>query len=358
MAAAVALPVGRGAAGKRRAWLAATVGCTLGAFVVTISLAPAGSTSPARGLPWLLFVASSVHVASTAWFFTLPEVRTHALRHRRRYLEVPTILVIATAAVAVVVPPAGFSWLLLGFFAWQFLHFQKQNLGMAALAGISVGAGSVSRPERRALMLAGTAGVTGLLLHPELLQLRVDVRLRWAFPAAAGVFALAVAWGLVALARRAAERRPLGYCVVYLSSLLFFLPVFVFGNPYAAVAGLVVAHGGQYLVLVGLIAGAERSDRSRALNLAVLLNVALIGGLALNAASHLHGAEVAGRALYGAYLGAVMAHFVVDAGLWRLRDEFPREFLRSTVPFLLGVHQGSAAATATGSTRHRADRDG
>jgi hypothetical protein len=150
----------------------------------------------------------------------------------------------------------------------------------------------------------------------------------------------------------------LGYCVVYLSSLLFFVPVFVFGNPYAAVAGLVVAHGGQYLVIVGLIAGAERSDRSRALNLAVLLNVALIGGLALDAASHLHGAAVAGRAVYGAYLGAVMAHFVVDAGLWRLRDEFPREFLRSTVPFLLGVPPGSAAATTAGSTGHRPHPEG
>jgi hypothetical protein len=347
----------------RRTWLGATVVCTLGAFAVTIVFAPAGSTSPARGLQWLVFVASSVHVASTAWFFTLPEVRAHATRHRRRYLAVPALLVTAAAVVAVVVPPARLGWLLLVFFAWQFLHFQKQNLGMAALSGISVGAGSLSRPERRALMLAGIAGVAGLLLHPELLQLTVDVQLRWAFPAAAGVFGLTVAWGLAAMWRRPVERRPWSFALVYGSSLLFFLPVFVFANPYAAVAGLVVAHGGQYLVLVGLIAGAERADRPRALNLAVLLNVALVGGLALNAASHLHGADPVGRAVYGAYLGAVMAHFVVDAGLWRLRDEFPREFLRTTVPYLLGTHlpgaqPGSAAAAPTGSTGYRPDRDG
>jgi hypothetical protein len=30
-----------------------------------------------------------------------------------------------------------------------------------------------------------------------------------------------------------------------------------------------------------------------------------------------------------------MAHFVVDAGLWRLRDPFPRSFMASHVPFLV-----------------------
>jgi hypothetical protein len=320
----------------RRGWLAATLTSTLGAFAITIAFAPTDNTTPARGLQWLIFVASSVHVASTAWFFTLPEVRAHARRHRRRYVTVPAALVIATAATALVVQQDDFEWLLLVFFGWQFFHFQKQNLGMAALAGISAGAGSPTRLERRALMAAGAAGIAGLVVHPRLLQLTVDVRLQWAFPIAGGLFVAAVGVGLVALGRRASERRPAGYVAVYLSSLLFFLPVFVFANPYAAVAGLVVAHGAQYLVIMGLIASADRSDRTRAVSLGLLLNLALIGGLALNAASHLHGAELVGRAVYGAYLGAVMAHFVVDAGLWRLRDEFPRSLLTSAVPYLLG----------------------
>lgn len=42
-----------------------------------------------------------------------------------------------------------------------------------------------------------------------------------------------------------------------------------------------------------------------------------------------------GRLLFGGYLGAVMAHFVVDAGLWRLRDRFPRAFLADRVPYLV-----------------------
>ncbi len=75
---------------------------------------------------------------------------------------------------------------------------------------------------------------------------------------------------LVAIARRPRSRRPAGFCATYLISLFFVLPVFVFASPYAAVGGMTAAHGLQYLVLVS--------------------NISLIGGAALNAASHLHGA--------------------------------------------------------------------
>jgi len=30
-----------------------------------------------------------------------------------------------------------------------------------------------------------------------------------------------------------------------------------------------------------------------------------------------------------------MAHFVIDAGVWRLRDEFPRRFLAERLPALV-----------------------
>ena len=72
--------------------------------------------------------------------------------------------------------PDRFTWLLLGFFAWQFFHFQKQNLGMDALAGVSAGVGSVRPGERHALVAVGLCGIIGLTAHPELLQLGVDPR--------------------------------------------------------------------------------------------------------------------------------------------------------------------------------------
>ncbi|HKD96302.1 MAG TPA: hypothetical protein VKB69_01750 [Micromonosporaceae bacterium] len=327
---------------RRLVWLFGTIGLTAAAFAVTIAMAPAVTEQPVQALGWLLFVGSSVHVASTGWFYAVPEVRVHMAAHRLRYVVVPLALVAGTAGVAAAIPEHAFTWLLLGFFAWQFFHFQKQNLGMAALAGISTGAGSVSRAERRALVAAGLAGTAGLLVHPELLQLTVDAHVRYLFPATAAVFLLAVLVGTVLIARRRRGKRPPAFVLVYVLSLLFFAPVFLFTSPYAAVAGLTLAHGFQYLLIVGLVADARSVTRSpltvagrRVISLLVLVNVALIGGLALNAASHLHSGGPAARAVYGAYLGIVMAHFVIDAGLWRLRDEFPRTFLRDSLPYLL-----------------------
>lgn len=319
----------------RRLWLVGTIAVTAGSIALGAALAPPAGSTPVRGLTWLLFVGSSVHVAATGWFFTVPEVRAHARRHPRRYLLAPAALVVVTAVVAGAVTAKAFGWALLVFFGWQFFHFQKQNVGMAALACTTQRVRGLQRIERRAIVAAGIGGIVGLLAHPELLRLSVAPPVRWAFSLGLVIFILAVGSGVIALRRRETADRPPAFVAIYLLSLVFFAPVFLFSSPYAAVAGVVLAHGFQYLLIVGLVAAGQRR-LSPVLQLGVLLNVALFGGIALNLASHLHDGSWVARTAYGAYLGLVMTHFVVDAGLWRLRDEFPRSFLQSAVPYLLG----------------------
>jgi hypothetical protein len=338
-AAATAVAVPLAASRSGRAWLWGTVILTAGAIVAAVVLAPAASAQPTQGLAWLLFTGSSAHVAATGWFYTVPQVRTYMRQHLARYLWIPLALMAGAGVLAGVLDPAAIQWGLLLYFAWQFFHYQKQNLGMAALAGSAHRLEPLARGERRALLAGGIAGVAGLLSHPGLLQLTVRPGLGFVFPATMIAFVVAVISGALLLARRPASQRPPGFCAVYLTSLGFSLPVFVFSSPYAAVAGLTIAHGLQYLLLVGLVAGGDGHGRQRVIRLAALSNIALIGGAILSATSHLHNAQPGARIFYGAYLGAVMAHFVVDAGLWRLRDRFPREFLASRVPYLLPAKQ-------------------
>jgi hypothetical protein len=343
----------------RQLWLLATVLLTVAALVGAVALAPAAFASPGQGLAWLLFLGSSVHVAGTGWLYTLADVRAHARAHLSRYVWAPIALVLGGACAALMVAPAVFGWLLLGYFAWQFFHFQKQNIGMAALAASSRGVQGLQAAERRAVTLAGVAGIVGLMARPGLLQLRVDPGLGRLFPVAELIFLVAVAAGLRPLASRCAEDRPLGFSVVYLVSLCFSLPVFVFVSPYAAVGGMTIAHGLQYLLLVGLVAAGQRQRGRRMLGLGVLCSIALLGGGALSLASHLHSGDAFERAVFGAYLGVVMAHFVIDAGIWRLREPFPRQFLASHVPYLLGspkVGPAEHAAPALTATRPVDDR--
>ena len=327
------------AATRRTAWSVATVAVTVLPIVVAVASAPDAGAKPVRGLTWLLFVGSSVHVGATAWFYTVPDVRRHMARHQRRYIWTPAALVAALALVAVALSTTQIAWVLLAFFAWQFVHFQKQNLGMAALAARAHDGGALSLLERRALEIAGVGGVLGLLGHPALLQVAHVHRFDWLFVAGAVVFGAGCLLGIRCLAMRApADRRQL-FVVGYLVSLLFFTPAWLFDSPYAAVAGLTIAHGLQYLLLVGLVAVGPTSGTEGRIGLLVLVNVALFLGLALNRMSHLHDGNTVGRLLFGAYLGLSSAHFVIDAGLWRLRDEFPREFLTRRLPYLLATER-------------------
>lgn len=321
--------------GGSRAWLWATLALTAGAFAAAIVLAPPASASPVRGLAWLLFLGSSVHIAATAWLYTLPEVRAYASQRPLRYAWIPVGLILAGAATAALLSPATLAWLLLAYFAWQFFHFQKQNLGMAALAASSHRVTPLRPAERRALLVAGGSGIMGLVAHPGLLQLGVRPAAGALFVLAVPLFAVSVGFGIVALVRRPVADRPPGFCAMYLMALLFSLPVFVFRSPYAAVGGMTIAHGFQYLLLVGLVAAGNRRGASRFLSVAVFCNVALVGGALLSGASHLHAFPPLLRLVFGAYLGVVMAHFVIDAGFWRMRDPFPRMFMASHVPYLV-----------------------
>jgi len=217
-------------------------------------------------------------------------------------------------------------------FSWQLWHFHRQNLGIVALAATSRSLPTPSRAERYPLTIAAGAAIAAFLARPGLLQVRVNPRMGALLPASAAVFAGAVAAGVLAYRRRS----HLGYCVAYGSALLFFVPVFLYRSPYAAVGGLTVAHGLQYLVLVGMVTDgggrASRPDATAAAGAAVF--VLVVGGL-LSIASHLHTAGAVLRLAYGAYIGLVASHFVIDAAIWRLRDPFPRRFLGARVPCLV-----------------------
>jgi hypothetical protein len=386
---------GPGADQQRRlaagAWLGATVGLTAASLVAVVLLAPPAGAPPVQALSWLLFTGSSVHVASTGALFVSPAARGYARQHLTRCLWVPAGLVVATACAAAIVSPAAFQWALLPYFGWQFYHYQKQNLGVAALAAAASRLPPLRRAERQALQVTAIATIGELIADPRLLGLRINVGADWLHSVATAVFVIAVAAGIAQLARRPREARPGGFTICYLTALLFGLPAFVFSSPYAAVGGMTVAHGLQYLLLVGLVTGgtstastarytdgakgasgaavadsangasgvrsADRvssarsandvtcaggasrahgaSGASRAMRLAIFGNVALIGGALLSTASHLHNSSPAGRAVFGAYLGVVMAHFVIDAGLWRMRDPLARKFITGHLPYLV-----------------------
>jgi hypothetical protein len=319
-----------------RAWRWTMVLVTGGALISAAVLAPGRSGKPGHLLVLLLFVGSSVHVASTGWFITSPDVRRHAVANDRRGLiGLPLCCVAACGMTALLIPVHLLNWVLLAVFAWQFHHFQKQNLGLVALAASSAGLRGPRPLERRLIMFAGICGIAALLSDPRLLQLDMYRPLGAVTAIVFMGYAAAVAIGSFVLLR-ARENRPASYCALYLTALLFPLPIFLFRSPYAAVSGMTIGHGLQYLFLMGLVAQGARSTGRRHREFAWVGTIAVVGGVALSAASHLHLSGTAAlRGVFGLYVGLVCVHFLVDARLWRLSQPFPRAFLGARLPFLV-----------------------
>jgi hypothetical protein len=211
-------------------------------------------------------------------------------------------------------------------------------VGVVALAAMGARLPGLARGERRSILAAGTCGIAALVMRPAVLQLPLGSVGAKAFDAATVAYALSAVAGLALLARRPPAARTPAFCALFVTALAFPLPIFVFRSPYAAVGGMTIAHGLQYLVLVGLVAtGAGASPGPSRRRAAVSLGgVAVAGGVLLSALSHLHTAGSAGvRALFGVYLGLSVVHFVADAGLWRLRDPSVRRYLGARIPALV-----------------------
>lgn len=73
------------------------------------------------------------------------------------------------------------------------------------------------------------------------------------------------------------------------------------------------------------------------------LNVALLLGALLSWSSHLHRSAGPLGLLFGVYVGVLMAHFIIDGSLWRLRNRAARSFLGGRAPFLVPAWVVSAA---------------
>lgn len=326
------LPATRPRAASRAGLVAA--GATVAVMALPALLAPGDKAAPGFALAALLLVGTSMHVAATPWLFGSSAARAVARSQPGRFVAAPAALLVLGIALGGIAPTGVLEWVLLGAFTWQFHHYAKQNVGVVALCATAAGAPPPGRTERRAIVASGVAGAGAVWANPGLLAVRLHglgdgVRL-----VGLVVVLTSVAVGAGALARRRRPDRPPGVVALELVALCFPLPLFLFASPFAAASGMALAHGVQYLALVGAVAAGPLTARRRAVRVVVLVNVAVLGGLALRAISRIHGGLPAGHVLFGAYLGLYASHFVLDGGLWRLSRPEARRFVADALPFL------------------------
>lgn len=293
-----------------------------------------GSSAALTTIAALNFFGSNFHVAATGWFYTDREMRSHFRSRPLRFALAPVLLIVGSAAVFQFAAPSLRAYLLMAFLCWQLWHYQKQNVGLLSFIAAGTDHVSLSVWERRTLMLAAIAGILGFFSVSEFRESSLSPQLAQIHQIGALVYLFAPVSLCVAIVKNPALRtNPLRLACLVLGTA-FFVPTFIFPDQLSATLGYALAHGLQYLVFMGVVSAGKGENSG--ISLARLLILATFGAVVLNAARDaVDLADVPyGFALYGVFLGVVMAHFVLDADIWRLREPFQRGYMRERFHFV------------------------
>lgn len=252
------------------------------------------------------------HVGATAAFYADREMKPIMRAHPARYYLAP---ITAIVLAVVLVRWHGTRLVLLFTFlaVWQIHHTTKQHLGMFAFWLKTRNAGRMSGDERRLMQLTtaiGALGISALDVFDEFL------------PAADALEAIGFGCAVVALVlwiRCRTEDQARNMAL--LLAVAFYLPLYLISNP--VTAGLVfgAAHGVQYLLMMDRVTAARPASRT----------TGIVVGLAIGLVSVNAGTS---SLMAGIIVGAIVAHYVVDAGAWRLSEAPQREYMRRRFDFL------------------------
>jgi hypothetical protein len=324
------------AAGARRIFLAGLFVTTMLPLLLMPVLArvlpESTGISAIRNL--LVFLGGNGHVALTAFFYTDGDLRGFIREHRGRYLWAPLALILSSGLAYQLLGGPWTPHILVAYFVWQTYHYMRQNYGLLVFVASATGTGRPGLLERATLNLGVAAGILGLV---RLMSLQTGTLLEGQQDLlyAAGLFVHALVpfvfvAALVSNPRILRSPVRLGFFVLCAA---FYLPTFLFGDLQSAVLSYALAHGLQYFVVMYCV-GYKGGLGSPSVRLVVLALLGISLGSLLTVMSDRGAWGSVGGFVFGCYLGMVMSHFVVDAGLWRLGEPFQRAYLLRSFAFV------------------------
>ena len=323
-------PDDRGA-GRFFAALLGVTAIPLLAYSLSEFLLP-GNVTAGRASLAVTFLGSTGHVAASFFFYGDARVRGYMLDgNRGRFLIAPLLVIASTSLLFATAAPL-LPYAITLYWMWQTHHYTRQNHGILAFASRAYTV-STTELERTALTLSGVGGVLGGITRLAPLHDTILASWIWHLNAVAvGTYAAGWACYLVTLVRARGQASHPMRRVVFAVLMLFYLPLFVFDNLQVAVGSYAMAHGLQYLIFMSYVAAVPRAALLR--RAAALVAFIVLVGAGLEFLQRPGPFGDWRMAVYGAYLGIVMCHFVLDAGVWRLSQPFPRSYMAERFRFL------------------------
>lgn len=307
-----------------------------------------GSMFGYAGTRTLLLFLGTAHVPATLFFYVDKDFSEIIRKHKARYIYFPILLTIATGILFAFASTVVQAYILLMYWSWQAFHYGRQNLGIYSFVSIAQRSAAPSKYEKLVIDLGTWCGIVGTFkilgsgVAPKYLHGLFDT-LYWAGTFA---FVLVLIASVIIYAQNVKRTTPL-LTIYYFTLVCFFLPVFLSTNINVAFFSYAIAHGVQYILFMSVVsldldphAPAKQMQIGHAVKLLLLT---LVVGFVFFRAGDLKAVElITAHAtlmrvvdfIIGAVLGATMAHFVVDAGAWRLSQTLQRVYISKRFAFV------------------------
>ncbi len=300
------------------------------------------------GMKTALLFLGTAHVPATLFFYIDKDFSEILKQHKARYIYFPILLTIVTGLIFAVASLTVQAYILLVFWAWQAFHYGRQNTGIYSFVSIATRGAAPDKYERIMIELGtfcgiiGTFKILGMAVAPNYLHGFFDLLYRFG----AVVFALVLVASVVVYVRNFKRTTSL-LTIFYFTLVCFFLPVFISTDMNVAFYSYAIAHGVQYILFMTVVSlNFDPQDASRRFKIASavkLLLITVLVGLLFYRAIDLKSFEFFGGSanlmrvvdfIIGAILGATMAHFVIDAGAWRLSQSLQRTYIGKRFGFV------------------------
>lgn len=301
------------------------------------------------GIRSILLFLSTAHVPATLFFYTDKEFAGIVRSKPARYIYFPIVLTIVTGLLVAFSDTTTQAFVFLIFWGWQAFHYGRQNVGVYAFVSIAEKRKPASRLEKLAIDagticgILGTFKILGFNVSPVYLHGALDLLYQ------IGKFGLvAVAAFSLFVYFRTFKETTLLKTVFFFTLVFFFLPIWLSTNINVTFLSYAIAHGLQYITFMSVVSMNSRPGHAASAfpyrSVGKFLLFLLVVGFIFYRAEDLKALEMIKSSilltrsvdfLVGAILGATMAHFVIDAGAWRLSKVAQRAYMSKRFGFLL-----------------------
>ena len=324
---------------------------------ITLALLPRSSdvvaVSTAMGL------IAGTHVFSTLYLYLTPDVFEGVRNWRWTVIAAPIALMAAVFLLLLAMPTWTLILFMLIYIHFGIVHFGRQNLGVLTFS-VRIGR---QRPmdsfERRTIMAGVIAGMCAAYtaFAPQLMlpsYFPIDPTPIAPYFLKLWYLGAAIYVVLVPLAVYHAFKERSNYdapsLMLYLTSVMFFVPLFLTADPLIAVSSWAVAHGLQYLIFLAVHAGSRtRATIAGLMPVATLIVVVYVGYLLWNTYPQ-WGNETLARIGAAAVVAINLAHYWVDMFLWKFQTPERRKWLFAHYAFLATARRPASAVSGPSSS--------